>query len=455
MTTPETASNFLLVTMDSVRRDYLGCYGGSENSTPHIDALSRTSLVFDQAITNGSYTKTAFPPILSSTYASSHSGPFADVGRERPMLASVLKDHGFATAGFTANPLLGAHLGYDAGFDRFEEPVPPPDSRRWLRLRGAQRVLRSSLLNSLLRQAGVETRPHPVYVDGSRITDSALEWLQYQNGRFFLWVHYMDAHWPYHVPAELRHGGACAQAWRDLQIMNRNRKSYPGDAVVARIKALYRSGISRLDREVGRLLDYLDTTGRLSQTVVAVTADHGEAFYEHGRWQHGAYLDFHEEIIRVPLVIHLPGLNQPRRIADQVTLLDLAPTALQVLGVPAGPQMQGRSLLGRNCEMHPLPIETAITEMIEGSWWAISMRTPEFKYIYDERHPHAKVLYNLKKDPGETSNCWGQYPGIEAQFEKELSAHLERVAREAGQTAGHWRTSPEVLRRLKALGYVE
>ncbi|HXK62342.1 MAG TPA: sulfatase, partial [Acidobacteriota bacterium] len=288
MTTPETASNFLLVTMDSVRRDYLGCYGGSENSTPHIDALSRTSLVFDQAITNGSYTKTAFPPILSSTYASSHSGPFADVGRERPMLASVLKDHGFATAGFTANPLLGAHLGYDAGFDRFEEPVPPPDSRRWLRLRGAQRVLRSSLLNSLLRQAGVETRPHPVYVDGSRITDSALEWLQYQNGRFFLWVHYMDAHWPYHVPAELRHGGACAQAWRDLQIMNRNRKSYPGDAVVARIKALYRSGISRLDREVGRLLDYLDTTGRLSQTVVAVTADHGEAFYEHGRWQHGA-----------------------------------------------------------------------------------------------------------------------------------------------------------------------
>jgi arylsulfatase A-like enzyme len=448
--------NFILITMDTVRPDHLGCYGYTQAKTPNIDRLAGTSTIFSHAITNGSYTKTAFPPILSSTYAGMYGGPFATVASERPMLARVLQSHGYRTAGFTANPLLGAHVGYDEGFDDFKEPVPPPDTRGWLKLKGAQTVLRSPAANALLMSLGADTAPHPVYVQGDIVTNLACSWLESQTGDFFLWVHYMDPHWPYHNPQMLNSGAERARAWQDLHLAWKYRKADPGETFIERLISLYDKAISQMDGYIGQILKSLEVNHLLEDTAILLTADHGEAFYEHNRWQHGAYYDFHEEILRVPLILHLPGAVHQTRVDSPVYLLDLAPTILDFLGVPIDRKMEGKSLLPLLAGVSPEMNQPAIIEMLDLALYCACIRTPQYKYLYDERRPEVRELYDLVQDPKEGTNVFGLYPTIESELESVLQEHLQRVRDTSPRDAtGQWKKDDDVVRRLKALGYLD
>lgn len=449
-------NNIILLTLDTVRPDHLGCYGYPSAKTPNIDRLASLSACFRHAITNGSYTKTAFPPILSSTYAGMYGGPFAAVADQRPMLARILQAHGVKTAGFTSNPLLGAHVGYHTGFDEFAEPVPPADTRRWPRKKGSQRVLRSPVANGLLMRMGVDTAPDPVYVRGDVITNLAVDWLSRQTSDFFLWLHYMDAHWPYHIPQELDSGRERARAWDDLHLAWKYRKTYPGDAFFQRLVTLYDRAITALDGYIGQILEALNNENRLDETVILLTADHGEAFYEHQRWQHGAYYDFHEEILRVPLLLHLPGSSRQTWIDSPAYLLDLAPTILDVLEISPDAKMEGQSLLPQVNDAARGTDEPAIIEMLDLTYYCACLRTTQYKYLYDERQPERRELYDLQNDPGETHNIIGQRPEFEAAFESVLQTHLTRVRETSPRdAAGRWQKDDDVVRRLKALGYLE
>jgi arylsulfatase A-like enzyme len=449
--------NVILITIDTLRPDHLGCYGYTHAETPNIDGLANQGLVFEQAITNGSYTKTAFPAILSSTHASMYGGPFTAIGERRPMLAALLKARGYSTAGFTSNPLLGAHIGYDVGFDLFEEPVPAAEARRWLGWKGTRWLLRSPIVNTSLMRLRVDTAPHPVYVSGDEITDRACAWVAGQRGKFLLWVHYMDAHFPYHIPGTLNTGKSRAEAWRDLNDLWKSRGSLPDDGFIQRLKRLYDEGIAYSDQQIGRLLRCLDRGGSAANTMVILTSDHGEAFYEHGRWQHGAFFFFYDEVLRIPLIVKLPGQTSPQRIPQQVCTFGLAPTVLDLLQIPIDPRMEGRSLLPLVRGEAGLEASPVITEMIDTKgWYCASLRTPEFKYVYDERRPEQRDVYDLEVDPGETRNVYGMYPDVEARFESVLRQHLERIGGEKSRDeTGGWEHSDEVVRRLRALGYIE
>lgn len=449
----------LLVTIDTVRRDALGCYGAQAAQTPNMDRIAESGLRFDQAITNGSYTKPAFPAILSATYGSLRGGPFEAVGARRPMIARCFRDAGYRTGGFTSNPLLGAHIGYDEGFDTFAEPVPDEPARRWWRRRGGQAMLRQPWLNGLLGAMGVDVRPPSVYVDGGEINRRAVDWLASLTGDnpFFLWAHYMDAHWPYHLPDRLNSARERAEAFRDLQKVTTHRRSDPGANAKARLRRLYADAVERLDAHVGTLVEAARAQAGGREIIIALVSDHGEAFYEHGRWEHGAVFDLHDEIVRVPWLLQGPGLTSGRGIAAQVPLLDLTPTLLGLAGISPDEDMEGRDLSGDLRSGALLgDADPVVVEMVERGWICLAIRSPGWKLIYDEKRPEERWLYDVAKDPGERENLHGRRPEAEARLEAALQDHLARIQSDAARDAeGRWSADPDVERRLRALGYLE
>ena len=449
--------NVVLITIDTLRQDHVGCFGYREGTTPHIDKFAGKSALFEQAITNGSYTKAAFPPILSSTYASCYQGPFASMA-DRPMLAKLLQERGFVSGGFTANHLLGKHIDYDTGFEHFEEVVPAHDDRLLLRMKGSQRLLRSNRVNRLMMQVGVNTTPNSVYVKGDVLTRRAISWLEKQEDPFFLWAHYMDTHWPYHLESSLLSGEGRARAWRDRYTVRRNELDnvVPPKQERDYLLALYDSSILFVDAQVGQLLDYLTDGRALDNSLVILTSDHGEAFWEHGLWQHGAKYDFHEEILRVPLLIRLPGQTESVRIRDQVSLMDVAPTILDAVGIETNELMEGQSLLPMLNGQERVVTPLIITEMMDTDWYCLSLRTENFKYIYDENDPDNPELFDLRSDPDELINVYGQYQEVEEFFRERLLEHLEFVESYANRTEdGRWARADQVAERLRALGYIE
>lgn len=168
------------------------------------------------------------------------------------MLAKTLKEHGYSTAGFTSNPLLGANVGYDQGFEVFEEPVPPKEDRRWLNIKGMQPILSIPAINSALMQLGLNTCPHPIKVNGDVIVESAVHFLEKRPEQFFLWTHFMDAQLPYHLMEDLKNGCERAKAWSDLRTMWSYKKINPGGIFLQRIIDLYDAAITRIDHHIIR-----------------------------------------------------------------------------------------------------------------------------------------------------------------------------------------------------------
>jgi len=448
--------NVLLITIDTLRPDHLGCYGCTKAITPNIDRIAGRGIVFHQAITNGTYTKVAFPPIMSSTYAGMYGGPFARVGENRPMLAKTLKEHGYNTAGFISNPLLGANVGYDQGFDVFEEPVHPKEDRRWLKIKGIKPILSLPAANSVLMQLGLNTCPHPVYVNGDVIVKSADHFLEMRPEKFFLWTHFMDAHWPYHLMEDLKDGSDRAQAWSDLRTMWSHKRNNPGGIILQRIINLYDAAIARIDHHIIRLINSLEQNGFAKDTLIVITSDHGEAFYEHGRFSHGPSYDFHEELIHVPLIISPPDVKRRVDVNQLVSLIDLPPTILYIFDIPVPEKMSGQSLTPFWKSNNTQASKPVIIEMIEFAWYCAAVRTENFKYLYNERKPYKRKLFDLQNDPGEKKDLFSKLPELEAELEEILAEHLRQiVATSHRDENGKWQIADLVEERLRALGYLD
>ena len=454
--------NVVLVTIDTLRPDHLGCYGHDVPTSPRIDALAQQGVLFKQAITNGSYTLSAFPAILSSTYASMYGGTRSRLAPERPLLAELLRREGYCTAGFTSNPLVGRANGYDRGFDTFRELTPDRHQPAWHRIKGVQPLLQQPAVQRALRLVHIEGRPLPVYVSGDEVTDEACRWLDQVNGRFFLWVHYMDTHWPYDPLRHCSSPREIALAWTDVLEMHRayRQRHYPGDQQMQRVIGLYDQAIQFADEQVGRLVDKLVKLGIDEQTLVALTSDHGEAFFEHGRFMHGAYYDRYDEILKVPLILRMPQAKRTgQSIARQVRLLDLAPTILDWLGGSQPREMEGVSLLPfiqRDADHDQS--EYCVSEMwdFKEAWpepsHCVAIRTERYKYIHDSRKPHTCELYALAEDAGETRNLGQMKPEITEHFRGMLHDHLTR----ARAASAHPLTEEqEITRRLRGLGYID
>ena len=452
-----TKPNFLFLTIDTLRTDRLGCYGQPRPLTPHIDRLAEKGIRFSQAVTGGSWTQAAFPVMLTSTYASMHGGCMGPLSPGRPSPVSTLSESGYITGGFSTNPLLSKAYAYDRGFDYFADLVPS-EQDPWLRkVKGGHALLKAPLTHRFGRRLGKRTRPAKVYASGGELTDQICEWIDGVEEPFFAWAHYMDVHWPYHIEDELEQPAEIAQAWRDL--VHLHEVNWAGGAINEDHRQhyiqLYERALVYLDAQIGRLLDFLDESGKGENTVIILVADHGEEFLEHKRWGHWEN-NLHDEILLVPLLIQVPGKPERSVVSRQVRTLDLMPTVLDLCGITPEPALEGESLLPlwNGWEDHYRG-DVSVSEMWREHWHIIAVRTESFKYIWDSRQPDQPILYDLQKDPEELQDVSDRFPEVIADLHPYVRDTLEKMDKTS--TVGGLLPEPDAAMRsrLRDLGYIE
>jgi arylsulfatase A-like enzyme len=450
--------NILLLTIDTLRADMLGCYGYPRPITPNLDKLATRSVRFEQAITGGSWTQAAFPVMLTSSNASMYGGCLGYLSSARPSPIETLAENGYETVGFSSSPLLSKDYGYHRGFKKFNDLIPGETDPSLRHFKGGERLLRLPFVHHLARLLGKRTRPARLYVSAEEITDQACDWLDKSEKPFFGWLHYMDVHWPYHREEKLVTPSQIAQAWNDIAHLY--RVNWKNDSITTEQKAhylnLYEQAIEYTDAQVGRLLDKLDESGLAQNTMIIIVADHGEEFLERGQWGHFE-VNLHDEILRVPLIIHLPGHSEGKTIRRQVRTLDIMPTVLDLCALQAPQGVEGKSLVdlwSKGEDAYPPQI--SISEMWRDHWHIIAVRTETFKYIWNSRQPNEPGLYNLNLDPAEKNNVLAQYSDEARRFQTVVEQHLQRGTQTApSKPVAVPDMDEKMIRRLRDLGYVE
>lgn len=438
--------NVLLVVVDTLRADAVGAYGAPEDPTPRLDALARESHLYLQAVAAAPWTRPSFASLLTSTVPCTHqtSRKADSLPDELDTVAEVLQAHGYTTGAFVNNINVAASFNFGQGFDTFEfmRPTLPFRSEASFRLTLFQtmRLLRERYLPG-------RKRVERFYHDAEAITDVSTEWLsRHGQSRWFLMVHYMDPHDPYFPHPYDGTGYA------------RVEHPHPGVEEAGALKRLYEGEVRFWDQHFGRLLDWLAEHGLLDETVIVVTADHGEEFAEHGGFWHGNRL--YDEALHVPLLVRLPG-GGASRVHDQVRLIDLPPTIADLCGAPHGRQWQGFSLT-RGYALRETRDRLALSEGDFEGFLLRSLRDPDWKLIENQAGPPeyprpARELFYLRDDPGEQHDLSGE--GAAAWALQGRHEQLEGLQAAGCGQAVEPRVRQQVTaadcERLRSLGYTD
>lgn len=419
--------NVLLVTVDALRADHCGFLGYDGGTTPFLDVLAGESLVFESAFAVGPGTPSSFASLFSSRYPLEFGG-YEGFSRTRPSLPEHLARRGVTTAGVHSNPYLSRHYGYDRGFDHFEdsfEESAEPGLLDRVKTEAGVLLSRNETAYRLGRRLFLavfdEEKP---YVDATETTDRVLDRLSAAPDRSFAWVHYLDVHGPYRPPGTYLE--------RDLppsRVESLNEHLAAGDTDLterdlADLEALYDGELRYVDAELERLFEALEERGRLAETAVVVTADHGEEFMDHGRLGH--HPDLYDELVHVPLLVWLPpgareslDVTATGRVSGQVSLLDVAPTVTDLLGVDQDPRFGGRSVLRESG--HPVVSEVSNPHgvlKVDDRFRRRSVRDGGWKFVAG---PDGETLYDLERDPGEREDLREERPDRAAELRATLA----------------------------------
>ncbi|HSP96095.1 MAG TPA: sulfatase [Candidatus Dormibacteraeota bacterium] len=437
--------NVLLVSIDSLRADHVHAYGYERETTPQLDALARDGTLFRTVVSPTSWTLPAHMTLLTALPPERH-GVVADGQRltgDATFLAEVLWRAGYATAGFVSAPYLDAVYGFSQGFDHYDDYTIAKrsfdDSHR-----GQTSPPLLGIVSDWLRQWAAGGRQRP----------------------FFAFVHMWDVHYDYTPPPPYDtmfdpdyRGSVTGEDYEN------GTQVHPGmdPRDLAHVVALYDGEIRYTDHYLGLLLDQLRALGVLDQTIVVVTADHGDEFFEHGRKGHKQAL--YDESILVPLIIRYPSRVPPAHVVpEQVRLMDVAPTIVALAGLP--PQADfGTADVGGYAARDLTPWLTAPAGAAPPALVAYSdlvgdapvpvasIRTPQLKLIQEQGRARNEELYDLATDPGEHHNL---LPGVVAAA-PELRQELAdwRTAWAGHQLAEAVALSEAHKERLRALGYLK
>jgi len=398
--------NLLLITVDTLRPDHLGAWGYERGTSPGIDALAAGGVVFEDAYSHTSWTLPSLATLMTSLYTSSHGAWNFEskLPESVTTLAEILAEHGYHTGAVVTHVFAGRKYGMHQGFAEFDE----------------------ELVVEGIRAHAQITSP--------RVSAKGAEWIQRRSGDerpWFLWLHYFDPHGQY-----MEHPGISERFGRAEKL------------------DLYDGEIAFTDRAIGTLLARLDAMGHADDTVVVLTADHGEEFGEHGRTRHGKTL--FEEVIRVPLVVRAPGLT-PGRVVGPAPSVDLLPTLLELMGLPAPEGLSGASLLAA-MQGAPLEARPVLSELRAMAFKdADSYRLGRWKVIREgwKKRNH---LYDLEADPAELVDLSAVHPEQLERMLREMDA-LRGAARSASMEGRSSEQSPDLtpdeLEGLRQLGYVE
>ncbi|TAH38602.1 MAG: hypothetical protein EYC70_04305 [Planctomycetota bacterium] len=339
--------NVLLISIDSLRADRLGCYGHRAEYapevavSPNLDALAARGVAFDSAWSTTSWTLPAHMALLTGLPDRLHGvvGDEYVLNPQRRSLAQELRDAGYATAGFYSGPYLAPKYGFGRGFERYESAMTPLEQVPAERLEALRAQLGPAITPKTL-----EDRWSHLDVTSPQVNAKAYEFLQQQAGRrpFFLFLHYFDAHYDY-LPDAAEPGlgrkfdpgytgSMIGENWYfNPQVFNPSaegdRRQVIGERDLHHVMALYDAEIHWVDRHIGQVLQKLQDLGVADRTLVCVVADHGDEFFEHGAIGHRSTL--YEELTRIPLLLYVPGATPPgMRVRPLVRIYDIAPSLL-------------------------------------------------------------------------------------------------------------------------------
>jgi arylsulfatase A-like enzyme len=456
----EPTGKVVLITADSLRADAATPSGALTS----IARLGAEGVVFENAFATGSDTTQSFPGILGSNYPTT-GGTVQSFG-DRHSVAECFQAAGFETAAFHSNPLLSRRSGYGRGFGTFWDSLPSASGGAGERAGGPGVVgrlsrtvaRRSPALFRLARRAyrGAARRLRPIeqpHEPAEVINERAMEWLESAPERFFLWLHYMDPHWPYAARLESLSPQERREALRLSELALR-RPERLTEADTARLKDYYAMEVGYLDGCLGRLFDFMEAKGIWGEAAVVLTSDHGQAFGDHGTSFHGDLL--YDELLRVPLAVKLPG-GGPAVESGLASLIDLAPTLCQAAGLEPSPTFEGRPLTAG-----PRPqavfAETAYRMFVSDSPKRAAVRTAEWKLIRDAE-AGTDELYRVADDPGERRDVSATEREALERMGRLLDEHIRRERPTIGSRPGAEPPSEaedEALRdRLRALGYMD
>jgi choline-sulfatase len=390
--------NLVVVTVDTLRADRLGCYGYAKGETPNIDRLAGSGVVFENAVTHAPLTAPSHASMFTGMYPTVHkvrdTGGFV-LPEPSNTLAEALQQQGWETAAFVGASVLKKGFGFGQGFGVYDDRMP--------------------------KQANQAASEFPERRAGE-VVDRAIEWLDKQgNKRFFLWVHVFDPHSPYDPPAPFQ-------------------ERYAGRA--------YDGEIAYTDRELGRLFDRVSKFGGAENTLIAVLSDHGESLSDHGEFTHGVFL--YDSTVRIAFVLSGGGVPK-MRVKQQVRAIDLTPTVLGLLGAKPPQGMQGASLAavfeGKESPADVSYSETLFTKLNMGWSELRAVRTNRWKYIQAPK----PELYDLVKDPGESVNVIDGHAAEVQEMEGKLAAVLGGKTGEKVETVT---VDRRTMDQLKSLGYL-
>jgi arylsulfatase A-like enzyme/tetratricopeptide (TPR) repeat protein len=401
--------NVILVTLDTTRADHLSSYGSAVVKTPHLDALAAKGALFEQAATAAPLTLPAHATILTGMYPTFHgvrvNGNTA-LSEEQTTLAEVFTGAGYRCGAFISAFVVDGRWGLKQGFELYDDQLDM-GRRKHIDLGAIQRP-------------------------GNAVMDSALAWLDgAKDAPFFSWIHLYDPHTPYEPPEPYR-------------------SEYAGRGPAG----LYAGEVAFMDEQIGRLAAWLERTGLDRSTVLVLVGDHGEGLGSHGESAHGYFV--YDYAVHVPLIVVAPldGLGG-KRVASQVSTVDVFPTVLELAGLAGGTaETQGRSLVRSILKPGTGPDVPAYAESmapsIQFGWSPLRvLRTARYKFI---DAPKAE-LFDISRDPGETTNLLAEDPGIARELKAELDALVVRTETGAPSPQAA-NLDKDTMERLSALGYV-
>ena len=495
-----TKPNIILISLDTLRADYLHCYGNDKNITPEIDRIAAKGVLFESVYAQSNWTLPSHVSMLSALYPSRHGVNDSNVliPDGVTLLPQILKEHGYSTASFNAAGFVSHRFGFDRGFDIWKE-IP--------------------------KRSG----------DIRDIVDETTAWIQkHLDEKFFVFFHTYEVHHPYDPPERFRKQNRGRDAFVEermnaffstvmsgkdltpgdfgffwLLMQSRHRSYLTGkckafcsayqkstdpdvdcDAFVETVRKLaarafdeeekifawyrsmkkapssdrfseidymmsnYEAEVIYTDQEIGRLLKLLEGMELKNDTLIVITSDHGEEFVEHGRWGHRRKNHHYDETVRVPLIFYYPGrLPENRRISTPAGLIDIVPTILDLAGIPEQDQFDGISLVplinGGNDEARLIFCESRFDKH---DIWTVTVIKDRWKYHHDLKANLPDELYNIALDPGETSNLAGTGHDVMAPLKAAAAQYEADISMQKQEEVA---LDDQLQEQLKDLGYFE
>lgn len=428
--------NVILIVVDTLSSRYLGCYNQTQKNSPVIDRLAKEGALFVQSFSVAPWTKPSLASIFTGVMPSEHGITAAGdrLAEDRKLLGEMLKERGFRTAGFASHVYLSQRFGLAQGLDFYKQ------------------VNKSKRIHSAITSA--------------QVSDLAIEWMKEKSDRpFFLFLHYFDPHFNYIHHKDFNftsdYKGPLSESISMVELTKRTKHLKAAD--VEFLKNLYREEIAFTDHHIGRVIEAVKALGAAKNTLVVLTADHGEEFMEHGSFNHTKTL--YDELLSVPLIFYLPGTIEPRQVKHPVTQLDIVPTLLSLSkrpesaagwsGISLAPALFGQEIPSDRDLFHEVSY-SSVKNRKNVEHDIIGIRSGRYKLLHD-RNRKRTSLYDLKSDPLEQRDLSKSEPKIAEDLLarlKPLEEHHAAQREELEKAAPGPDLPSEEIKKLETLGYL-